>query len=54
MADYFDNGGATTDVGVVANGVAQPAANGDAMEDEILVSLTASMAHNTNPNIVVQ
>jgi THO complex subunit 4 len=39
MADYFDNGGATTDAGATANGVAQSAANGDAMEDEILVGL---------------
>jgi len=36
MADYFDNGGSTADVSASANGVAQPAANGDAMDDEIL------------------
>jgi THO complex subunit 4 len=39
MADYFDNGGAAaTETGVATNGVAQPAANGDVMEDEVLVS----------------
>jgi THO complex subunit 4 len=39
MADYFDNGGAVaTETGAVTNGVAQPAANGDVMEDEVLVS----------------
>jgi len=37
MADYFDNGGAVaTETGAVTNGVAQPAANGDVMEDEVL------------------
>jgi hypothetical protein len=43
MADYFDNGGSTADAGASANGVAQPAANGDAMDDEILVSPTLQM-----------
>ncbi len=39
MADYFDNGGAAaTEAGAVTNGAAQPAANGDVMEDEVLVS----------------
>jgi THO complex subunit 4 len=40
MADYFVNGGgATAEGGAATNGAAQPAANGDVMEDEILVSL---------------
>lgn len=40
MADYFDNGGIiATDASAATNGVAQPAANGDVMEDEVLVSL---------------
>jgi THO complex subunit 4 len=44
MADYFDNGGATaTDTGVATNGVAQSAANGDVMEDEVLVSPIAEI-----------
>ncbi len=39
MADYFGNGdAATAETGAAPNGAAQPAANGDAMEDEILVS----------------
>jgi THO complex subunit 4 len=39
MADYFDNGGAAAvETGAGTNGVAQPAANGDVMEDEVLVS----------------
>jgi len=37
MADYFDNSAAaTTETGPATNGAAQPAANGDAMDDEIL------------------
>jgi len=39
MADYFDNGGAAvTEAGAGANGAGQPTANGDVMEDEVLVS----------------
>jgi THO complex subunit 4 len=39
MADYFDNGGAiATETGAGTNGVIQVAANGDVMEDEVLVS----------------
>jgi THO complex subunit 4 len=39
MADYFDNGGTVAvETGAGTNGVAQPAANGDVMEDEVLVS----------------
>lgn len=39
MVDYFGNNGtATTEAGATTDGAAQPAANGDAMEDEILVS----------------
>lgn len=39
MADYFDNGGAAaTEAGAATSGPAQPVANGDAMEDEVLVS----------------
>ena len=39
MADYFDIGGAAaTEAGTATSGAAQPAANGDAMEDEVLVS----------------
>jgi hypothetical protein len=52
MADYFDNGGATaTGTGAATNGVAQPAANGDVMEDEVLVSPVAdlfNLLHNAN------
>ena len=41
MADYFDNGGAApAEAGSAANGAAQPAANGDVMEDEVLVSIS--------------
>jgi len=37
MADYFDNTAAAPETGAVAiEGAAQPAANGDAMDDEIL------------------
>ena len=44
MADYFDNGGAAaTETGATTNGIAQPAANGDVMEDEILVSHTVEL-----------
>jgi THO complex subunit 4 len=39
MADYFDNSGAAATETGAANGAAQPAANGDAMEDEVLVSV---------------
>lgn len=37
MADYFDAGGAAAGETAATNEVAQPAANVDAMEDEILV-----------------
>ncbi|RDW72141.1 hypothetical protein BP5796_08175 [Coleophoma crateriformis] len=38
MADYFDNGGAAagTETAATTNGAAQPVANGDAMDEEIL------------------
>lgn len=40
MQDYFETGGtAATETGAATNGVAQPGANGDVMEDEVLVSL---------------
>lgn len=43
MADYFDNGGAAaTETGAATNGIGQ-AANGDVMEDEVLVSLIADL-----------
>jgi THO complex subunit 4 len=41
MQDYFETGGAAaTETGAGTNGVAQSAANGDVMEDEVLVSYT--------------
>jgi THO complex subunit 4 len=37
MQDYFETGGAgATETGAANNGVAQPATNGDVMEDEVL------------------
>jgi hypothetical protein len=51
MADYFDNGGAAAPDATAAPAAAvAPAANGDAMEDEVLVSYSVSHCRRCNAN----